>query len=304
MKKQFCFAGISLKTLRLFTCISMLVFVLFFSFAVSANAAGKTGWIEVHVSVPDGFDEHIIICFENSDTGEEYAFRILEANDYESFFQLPPGNYSFRRAFLENNDFRYNTRLTSGDAEFTVSDDSELALPFTFETTYNASFANGAKPTEPPTEPTTEVTEPIDETEASDSGQKGSVSGSGSKDPIHNSNNTDPEATIVTQSTVGAEETTEPSVEETVVLQTEGSSFASGTESNGNNVITQVTQLPESDNGEMAESEGNTADDAEQSEDGNFTFVQKLLFSLIGAAVFALCVFLFAYLYRRHLEDE
>lgn len=131
-----------------------------FGFAIKADATEATGWVEVRAAVPEGFTANIIVGFKNSETYQDYAVRVIQANNYIARFQVPAGNYTLAGAFLENGDYRYNTELVSGPSEFTIQgNEKDAALLLEFETTFNAAYAE-SDPTEELTEAPT-VTDPV-----------------------------------------------------------------------------------------------------------------------------------------------
>ena len=146
-------------------CFLLTLYLLISPLCVSA--VGNSGWVEVRVSVPKGFDETIIVTFVQEDTYEEFACRVLEVNNYVTILELPSGKYTFDGAFLESSDFRYSTSLINDAQDFEVSADPNAAAALIeLKTVYNEEFSDGAglpEATEPTEEETVAKTEPVTE---------------------------------------------------------------------------------------------------------------------------------------------
>ena len=181
---------------------SVALVFLFSSLTIPVCASGDLGWVEAKATVPEGFQENIIICFEyiGEDAGEgydEYATRLMAVNGYVSHFQLPVGPYRVAGAFLENSDFRYNTSLINGAAEFVVkNEEKDAAVLLEFQTVYNEEYADWTGPGLV-SEGSTEGNEPQAEAEEE------------SADP-----ETDPEASAERESEANSEEAAEPEAQD------------------------------------------------------------------------------------------
>lgn len=156
MKFTKSFLGVR-KTL--WPCILGLVLLILLSvFAVHAHATEATGWVEVRANVPDGFSSNIIVGIQDTETYQDYAARVIQANNYIARFQVPAGNYALVGAFLENGDYRYNTVLINGPSEFRIQgNQTDAAIVLEFETTFNEAYSETTE--EPTQEPT--MTEPV-----------------------------------------------------------------------------------------------------------------------------------------------
>lgn len=127
-------------------CIAFIIVCVFFLLLIAfvpsqVFATESEGWVEVRVSVPEGFNDTIIATFVQDETFEEYACRVMAINDYVEIFKLPAGNYTFDGAFLESSDFRYTTSLTNGEETFEVSAKKDAAAALiTLKTTYHEEF--------------------------------------------------------------------------------------------------------------------------------------------------------------------
>lgn len=302
MSMQFDFYSRPLGILLRWLGIFVLCFMLLASFAVPASADGN-GWIEIHAVVPEGFEEHILVCFVNQDTGDDYAARLMKINDYVSFLEVPAGHYVFDCAFLENKDFRYNTNLVSGSDTFEVSV-NDAAVRLDFETTYNEKYSNGAKPTDPP-DPTESTTLTPVSTNPASTEQATVPSTENNADQPSGEFNAD--STVETASP--SETTTAPS---DVLIPTEGGDDAvvPGTTVSGKD-DSSLSGVPSDEKGSsVSKSDKNTNEDADASKDTEedeaqgLSVRQKIFFAVIATAVFVLIVFVGAYLYRRHLENS
>lgn len=224
------------------SCLIALCFALFLVLPVipaTASAVSEKNWVEVQVSVPEGFQEHVIATFENQETYEEFATRVMATNDYISRFELPVGTYVFAGAFLENSDFRYNVTLVNDASEFVISSENQAAVSVLLQATYNEQYSDGAalpSYSEPVSEP--------DDAEAQAPAQE------------------EAEPTTSEASTPSEEPSADPEPSEDPEISEEPK---------------QVDSKP---------------------------WWVKLILSVSSAAVFVGLVFLFAYLYRRHIENS
>lgn len=294
MKMHSVFCPGALKTISLWLAILSLSLILFTGFIIPAHAAGS-GWVEARVTVPSGFEQNVIVTVVNSETGDEYATRLMKVNDYVSFFSLPAGNYNFDGAFLENSDFRYNVNLTNGVETFNVSgQDDAPAVLLSFNTTYNSAYSDGAKPTEPPV-----TTEPIstqsgsEETIAVEIGNnKPAVTKPGVTAGAQLPVNT--EATESNTTSTGSSQETAPFESDTVTEPGNQDIYQPGTTADSNS-----SQHNVKDTAEQEE----TSVETEKTEEP-LSLGKKLLYGFIATVVFGLVVFGLAYLYRRHWENS
>lgn len=317
MLKQFFFSNATAKTKALRIIVCLLCILVFLCGIVSVSAAENGGWVRAQVDIPDGFEEHIIVCMTSYDTGEEYAIRIMAANNYDEFFQLPPGKYAVISAFLENMDFRYTTELTSGNQDFIVPKEGDLAVVLTFETTLDESIGTEVRPTERPTESTGEATLPDETTPdvtpgsqtgsgtGQGSGQKNSGNSGESGDLTSHAGNPDPEGVITTKSTTGAEESTAPTMLQPAPGDTENQSGDISSPDGTQPTERMGTYFDLSVGIDPTETEPGLFGDEEVEEpDAHLTLGQKIFFTLLGAGIFTLIVFVFAFFYRRYVEEN
>lgn len=93
---------------NVFKKLSLFVFVIVFIsgcfFSVSARPAGAetaVGFIEFQTQASINFQEQIEVVLTNKETGEEFSYRLLRANDYNGNLAVPFGVYTVSTELLQ-----------------------------------------------------------------------------------------------------------------------------------------------------------------------------------------------------------